>query len=164
MTFNQARPRPLTDITWSADGRFLLSASSDGSVGFFLFDRDELGKPYTGPRRTLEPLPVVCVPKTPRRSAKPSIQSTPIQTKQKPTVSSVKKKAEPTKTPVERKPRSSKVSAKTAPAKEGTEVEKVPLRRSVRLSSQTAREEPEVEKAPPRRSLRLSMKAARLAG
>ncbi|PFH38658.1 WD domain, G-beta repeat-containing protein [Besnoitia besnoiti] len=36
---------PMTDATWSSDGRVLVASSSDGYLTFVFFDVDELGKP-----------------------------------------------------------------------------------------------------------------------
>ena len=38
----------LTDISWSSDGQILIVTSTDGFSSFVLFDKDELGVPYTG--------------------------------------------------------------------------------------------------------------------
>ncbi|CBZ53373.1 hypothetical protein NCLIV_031600 [Neospora caninum Liverpool] len=36
---------PMTDATWSSDGRVLVASSSDGYLTFVCFEEDELGKP-----------------------------------------------------------------------------------------------------------------------
>jgi len=78
----------LNDISWSADGRFLMVTSDDGYCSFIVFDRNELGTPYTGSRLTLEELEPAPKPKV-RKSAK--AQATPTPGKENEAVSPAKK-------------------------------------------------------------------------
>lgn len=59
----------LTDISWSPDGSFLVVTSTDGFSSFIVFDKDELGKPYTGELMPVEELDPASV-KEPKVSLK----------------------------------------------------------------------------------------------